>query len=170
MQEPARFKSPEYLNVLAAEASEQICRIDPDSIRTMGDGAGRGYPLEVCGLLIGRITPQGWEITSAREVPNLNTERAADRFILDPDAYRAIDRELQGSGTEIVGIYHSHPDCPAKPSPTDLDGAWDGFAYIIVSVYKQEMQDIRCWALSPEGDKFQAVQIENHTSHQSRNP
>lgn len=170
MQEPERFRSPEYLNVLAPEASEQECHLTPESIETMRTGAEKGYPLEVCGLLIGRATKGGWQITEARQVTNLNTERAADRFILDPDAYQGIDRELRGTGTEIAGIYHSHPDCPAKPSPTDLASAWDGFAYIIVSVYNREMKDIRCWALNPEGDKFQSVCIQQDPSNQSRNP
>lgn len=170
MQEPERFKSPEYLNVLAPVASEQACQLTPQSIETIRTGAEQGHPLEVCGLLIGQATQEGWRISEARQVANLNTERAADRFVLDPDAYQRIDRELRGTGSEIVGIYHSHPDCPAKPSPTDLASAWDGLAYIIVSVYNREMKDIRCWALNPEGDKFQAVQINEYPSDTSRNP
>ena len=157
MQEPERFASPAYRNVLDAEASRGVCHISTASLCEMGKSGKASYPFEACGLLIGHITEAGWQIDEARAVPNLNTERAADRFQLDPDAYREIDRSL--SGSEIIGIYHSHPDCPARPSPTDLTGAWEGFAYIIVSVQQGEACETLCWALNGTGDKFQPVTL-----------
>ncbi len=159
--EPERFRSQAYLDVLDKNSSEQTCQIETTAISAMHASAERHYPLEACGLLIGRMQTGVWHIDEAREVPNLNSERAADRFILDPDAYRKTDRELVGSGREIIGIYHSHPDCPAKPSPTDLSAAWDGFAYIIVSTCNGAAADTRCWALNASGDRFQQIDLQD---------
>jgi proteasome lid subunit RPN8/RPN11 len=158
--EPERFRSQDYLDVLDDVPAEEHCRVAATAMQNMHASASRHYPLEACGLLLGRLSTNGWDIDEAREVKNLNTERAADRFILDPQAYQAIDRELAGSGREIIGIYHSHPDCPAKPSPTDLSAAWDGFAYIIVSTCQGVAADTRCWALNDSGKRFSAVSIE----------
>jgi len=159
MQEPDRFASPAYRNVLDLEHQAGVCHVTAAALRAMCTSCEHCYPLEACGLLIGRITPDGWHIDEARAVANLNSERAADRFQLDPDAYRATDQALHGTDREIVGVYHSHPDCPARPSPTDLENAWGGLAYIIVSVYEKNTAELRCWALNARGDRFQPSPI-----------
>jgi len=160
--EPERFRSQDYLDVLDDMPAVEHCRISQSAMQSMHDSASLHYPLEACGLLLGRSSAHGWKIDEAREVANLNTERAADRFILDPQAYQATDRELAGSGREIIGIYHSHPDCPARPSPTDLSAAWEGFAYIIVSTCQGKPADTRCWAVNGSGDRFAAVGMDAH--------
>ncbi len=43
------------------------------------------------------------------------------------------EREARARGLDVVGIYHSHPDCPAVPSQFDLDHAWPVYSYIIVT-------------------------------------
>jgi len=158
---PERFHSQAYLDILDTSEAEQCCLIQPAATHVMTSSAEHHYPDEACGLLLGALTDQGWCIEEAREVTNINTERATDRFILDPATYQAVDRELRGSEREIIGIYHSHPDCPAKPSPTDLSNAWEGFAYIIVSTYQGHAIDTQCWTLSAAGDKFQAITMQD---------
>ena len=158
--EPARFRGPDYLAVLDEKPDTRVCAATTVADKAMRASAERCYPHEACGLLIGRADSAGWRIDEAFEVRNLNTERAGDRFILDPEAYQSVDKSLAGSGREIIGVYHSHPDCPAKPSPTDLAAAWEGFAYIIISTCRGKAADTRCWALNDAGDKFMAVEIE----------
>ncbi len=155
-----RFSSPAYLAVLDDAPAKTRLRISSACCARMREHAESGYPLEVCGLLVGNMDRQGWRIAQIRPVENLNRERAADRFQLDPAAYQAIDRELRGTGLEIVGVYHSHPDCPARPSPTDLDSAWEGFAYPIVSTRNGSATNILCWQLNDKGERFRAVDIE----------
>jgi len=157
--EPERFRSPEYLAVMDKKTASMQLKITPsclDSIKQQGEA---GYPDEICGLLVGCITAESWDIHEARQVTNLNNERAADRFQLDPAGYQAVDKELRGSGLEIVGVYHSHPDCPAKPSPTDLENAWDGFAYPIISICDNKSADFTCWSLNDQGNAFQQIAI-----------
>ena len=157
--EPERFRSPDYLNILDPNESTEKLLIPAACLDSMKRQGEAGYPHEICGLLIGRLESYGWNISEVRQVENLNKERASDRFELDPAAYQRIDRELRGTGMEIVGVYHSHPDCPAKPSPTDLTSAWDGFAYPIVSICDGEAADLRCWAINDSGNMFQQIHI-----------
>jgi len=50
---------------------------------------------------------------------------------------------------EIVGFYHSHPDHPAQPSPTDLEHAhWIGCSYVITAVAHGTAMDTRSFCLS----------------------
>jgi proteasome lid subunit RPN8/RPN11 len=46
-----------------------------------------------------------------------------------------VQRQARGLGLDIVGFYHSHPDCPAQWSKTDFDEAhWVGCSYIITRI------------------------------------
>ncbi|MDX8390008.1 MAG: M67 family metallopeptidase [Mariprofundaceae bacterium] len=157
--EPERFKSSAYLNVIDGTQSAQIANLTREGADLIRRVAQEGYPNEVCGLLVGQTCENGWQITDVREVNNLNEDRAADRFQLDPAGYQAVDREFSASNKEVIGVWHSHPDCPAKPSPTDLDGAWEGFAYVIVNVCDSHAVDIRCWALNEAANQFQEVMV-----------
>ncbi len=160
MDEPERFRSDAYLAVLEHGDSQQYCRFEDAALKMMQDIAEQGYPDEICGLLVGEALADGWHIHSVRQVTNLNEERAADRFQLDPAGYQALDAELRGSAQEIIGVFHSHPDCPAKPSPTDLSNAWQGFVYPIISVCEGKVAEVHCWVLSDEvsaGGKFQKL-------------
>lgn len=108
------------------------------------------YPYEACGLLVGR--DQGAESAAAETVSvvrarNLNRERPGDRYLLDPDTYLATDREARSNGLDIIGIWHSHPDCPARPSMTDLEGAWEGLSYVIVTTTEHGAGELRSWRL-----------------------
>jgi len=160
MHEPERFKSPEYLAVLDETGSSEVCHFSPSALNVMQEAAKKEYPLEACGLLIGTIN-SGWQVDEARQIENLNKERAADRFQLDPAGYQSVDRELRGTGREIIGVFHSHPDCPAKPSPTDLESAWEGFVYPIISVCNGEIANILCWALNDDGNKFRLLSVKD---------
>jgi len=157
--EPERFRSAAYTAVLDESTASAVLLIPSSCIAAMNCAAEDGYPLEICGLLIGTQSSDGWHVSDVRPVDNLNTDRAADRFQLDPAGYQAIDSALRGSGQEIIGVYHSHPDCPAKPSPTDMDSAWEGFAYPIISVCEGHTAAVRCWAVNATGDRFQAVKV-----------
>ena len=155
--EPVRFRSPEYIAVWSEQVAATSYNISKDAREAMKDMAVSGYPNEICGLLLGRIDADGWHVSEVRQVANVNTERASDRFQLDPAGYQAVDRDIRGSDVEIIGVFHSHPDCPAKPSPTDLDGAWEGFLYPIVSVCEGEVLDIRCWEPRDDTQQFHPV-------------
>jgi len=157
---PERFLSEAYQSVLAAKDSTQSCVFAASALEDMKNIAESGYPDEICGLLVGTANAEGWQVAEVRQVENINQERAADRFQLDPAGYQAIDSSLRGSGKEIIGVFHSHPDCPAKPSPTDLTSAWEGFVYPIVSVCDGQVAEVHCWVVTDEvsmGGKFQKL-------------
>lgn len=106
-----------------------------------------GHPHEVCGLLIGRLDGDRVVVERVVQAGNLNTERAHDRYQLDPADFLAADKAARADGLDIVGIWHSHPDHPARPSITDLEAAWEGYSYLIIRVTAAGAQDFRSWRL-----------------------
>lgn len=71
-------------------------------------------PLEACGLLAG-ITG---EVAAVFAVTNILA--SVMRFRMDPREQLEAFERIQAAGLELVAIYHSHPDGPGLPSPTDI--------------------------------------------------
>lgn len=107
-----------------------------------------GYPLETCGLLVGQAREDGVRVSEVTQARNLNKTRAHDRYELDPGDFLLTDERARASGREIVGVWHSHPNHPARPSETDRAAAWEGWSYVIVSVTRDGIADVRAWRLN----------------------
>lgn len=120
------------------------------------------YPEECCGLLLG-ITEGGQNVVEqAFPTVNRNEDRREDRYVIAPDDYRRAETVAQASGLDIVGIYHSHPDHPARPSQTDLERAtFPGFTYIIVSVEDGEATELTAWSLARDRSRFEPETVES---------
>lgn len=124
--------------------------ITDNVIDGMKKHAELGYPHEVCGVLIGKQ----YKISEYRECTNLNKDRAHDRYELDPVSFNHADEWARSAGLEIMGIYHSHPDHPSRPSEFDRERAWPGWYYIILSIQKGKLDNFRTWILDDTESKF----------------
>lgn len=109
------------------------------------------YPNECCGVMIGSMT-EPRIVHEFRTCKNLNTERARDRYEMDPLDMLKAQREFENGPLDIIGIYHSHPDHPSRPSQTDTDRAWPNYSYVIISVQKGTVASAHSWVLN-EGEK-----------------
>ncbi len=105
------------------------------------------YPFESCGVMIGRTGRRTVTVEDVFHARNLNVERARDHFLLDPQDHLAVDRVARRRGLDVVGFWHSHPDHPARPSTTDLEAAWEGHSYLIVSTAAFGDNVLRSWRL-----------------------
>jgi len=85
----------------------------------------RRAPLEACGLLAGK------NIRVEFTLGILNADRSPVRFRMEPRAQWRAFQHIEASGLELVGIYHSHPNGPDHPSPTDIAEAMYPVAQII---------------------------------------
>ena len=105
------------------------------------------YPYETCGLILGRIHEDSVEAIWPTLAKNLDRIRPQDRYVLDPADFLVADSQARAFGLEVVGIWHTHPDHPAIPSRTDLESAWEGYSYLILSTAKSEVVDLKSWRL-----------------------
>jgi [CysO sulfur-carrier protein]-S-L-cysteine hydrolase len=88
-----------------------------------------GLPLEACGLLAGR----GEDATVC--YPTANAAVSSRVYTVDPKGFLRADREAEGLGLSIIGVFHSHTHTAAYPSPTDVTQAPDpGWHYVLVSL------------------------------------
>lgn len=100
-----------------------------------------GYPLEACGLLVGR----GDRVH--RFVACTNEAASARIYAISGKELLRAERAAEADGLEIVGVFHSHTHSEPYPSPTDVDQAPDpGWHYVIVSL-KREAPETRCYLI-----------------------
>lgn len=93
------------------------------------------YPLECCGMLLGKTDSSGRVIISdIRNVQNRAKSFAGAYFEIDPLKVYQAEQECKEKGTDIVGFYHSHPDKMAILSEKDKKGMVPGMLYMILSV------------------------------------
>jgi proteasome lid subunit RPN8/RPN11 len=123
-----------------------------EEIRQHGEQA---YPDECCGVLLGRYSNAENSVTELYPAENVYEEDRQRRYLIPPEEYRDAQREARTKGLEVVGVYHSHPDHPARPSETDLEQAtFPGFTYVIVSVTEGTAADVTAWDLAYDRSRF----------------
>ena len=122
-----------------------------ESIRAHGRSQ---YPHECCGLILGRVRECNKVATELRPQKNTRDDSPHNRYLIAPEAMLAAEREARLSGLDILGVYHSHPDHPARPSEFDRENAVPWYSYIIVAVAGGKDGDLTCWTLSDDRSAF----------------
>lgn len=121
-------------------------RLGGDLREQLAAWARAEYPAEACGMLIGRRSGRDTLVEHVRSARNLALAR--DRYELDPADHLAFDHEAHALGAEIVGVWHSHPDRPARASESDRAGATEPWSYVILAVTAAGVVDVRSWRWS----------------------
>jgi len=95
-------------------------------------------PEEACGL-VGGI---GGE--SRLVIPVENELHSPVRFRMAPLAQLKAFDQIEAQGWELLAIFHSHPQGPSGPSPTDIaEFFYPGTAMVIASPLNRESADHR---------------------------
>ncbi len=90
------------------------------------------FPKEGCGLMIG----SDGVVQEAVPVPNSYTGPQEDFFVIDPKDLHRVDQESRERGLDVLGVFHSHPDCDAYFSKRDLEHSCPWFSYVVLSIKK----------------------------------
>ena len=110
------------------------------------------FPNECCGFMYGNDKSDTRIITEAIRVINNKEGDQRRRFEISPADYMKAERYAVQKGLTLLGVYHSHPKHPAKPSEHDLAKAMPFFSYIIVSVFDDSIEDLTSWQLNDQGE------------------
>lgn len=92
------------------------------------------YPNECCGAMLGRIGESGKLVTQAVPLENAFSGEQRERYELRPEDLMAADRAARERGLDLIGIFHSHPDCDAYFSETDLKNSCPWYSFVVLSI------------------------------------
>lgn len=125
----------------------------------------RTQPLqEVCGLLGG----SDGLINNFYPVDNVSDERRC-AFLMDPAGQICVLRIMRERGETMFGIFHSHPDTPARPSARDLQEARYADVYYFIASLQHCAPVLKAWYF--DGRQFDEVSIAmDLDDHRSQHP
>jgi proteasome lid subunit RPN8/RPN11 len=129
-----------------------------DELRAHGE---KTYPHECCGIMLGKATDDGLQVSALIRAGNTRTDSAHNRYNIAPLELVKAQREGRKAGLDIVGFYHSHPDHPAQWSQTDFAEAhWFGCAYVITATAKGKAEITNSFLLTGIGEDDKAFQLQ----------
>ncbi len=96
--------------------------------------AERTFPNECCGAMLGRTVEGTKLVTDAVLLQNAFAGAQEERYELRPEDLLAADKAARERGLDLIGIYHSHPDCDAYFSKTDLENSCPWYSFVVLSI------------------------------------
>ena len=126
-------------------------------LKQMNAHVEKAYPEEGAGFLIG---DEG-EVKEIIALSNSREDGARhNRFLFSPEDYLKAELKADGLGLSLIGVFHSHPDCPNVPSEYDREWAQPFFSYIITRVNNGKAVNSRSWRLLEDRSKYEEEEIQ----------
>ncbi len=111
------------------------------------------YPFEACGILAG----SRWNTEIF--YPMKNIDNSGEHFMMEPEEQFGVVKDIRKKKLEMIGIFHSHPATPARPSEEDIRLALTpGVVYLILSLMDKNNLVLKGFDI--EGSHVKNVKIE----------
>ena len=139
----------------------QVVRVNKTAYDVILRHVAASYPNEGAGFLLGVNEDGLTRVEVALSVENRwDPDTQGTRYLLEPHDWMRAEDEADARSLAVVGIFHSHPDHPPRPSQFDLDMALPNLAYLITSVRNGKAEETRAWRLEPERTGFASDKLE----------
>ncbi|MGP8244276.1 MAG: Mov34/MPN/PAD-1 family protein [Bryobacteraceae bacterium] len=135
-----------------------MIQVDPEPWQAMIEHARRAYPDECCGAMLGSADGDKKTVHAALALENSFAGAQAARYELRPEDLLAADKAARERRMDLIGIYHSHPDCDAYFSKTDLENSCPWYSFLVLSIQKGEFHHANSWR--PNFEQTEAAQEE----------
>ena len=135
-------------------------KISPSALSALRAHGEQSYPNEGAGFLFGHIGADETRATAILPLPNAReAEAQRNRYLISDADYLRGELAADREGLDLVGVFHSHPDHPARPSEFDREYALPNFSYIITAVQSARAAATRSWRLRPDRSTFDEEEI-----------
>jgi proteasome lid subunit RPN8/RPN11 len=135
-----------------------MIRIEPEPWAAMVANAREAYPFECCGAMLGAMDDGRKVVREALPLENAFDGVQATRYQLRPEDLLAADAAARQRGMDLIGIYHSHPDCDAYFSETDLKNSCPWYSFVVLSIQSGDFHHANSWL--PNFEQTEAVKEE----------
>lgn len=117
------------------------------------------YPLEVCGVLAGKIVDKRAFVEEYKILENIL--ESSTRFWFDERKWMETVCEFKRKGLEYIGLFHSHPDGSVLPSLADRHRMMEcpGEIWLILAYSPKKGFDICAWVISDYISSFSKVNL-----------
>jgi proteasome lid subunit RPN8/RPN11 len=137
-----------------------MIRIEKDAWARMVAHARATYPNECCGAMLGAIDDGNKIVKTAVPLENVFQGEQRSRYELRPEDLLKADREARSHGMDLIGVFHSHPDCDAYFSETDLKNSCPWYSFVVLSVRNGEFDHAHSFLPNAEQTAAKKEEIE----------
>lgn len=127
--------------------------IEPAAWDVMVSHAQKTYPNECCGAMIGAIDDSGKTVRVAVPLENAFSGEQGERYELRQEDLLRADAEARQRGMDLIGIFHSHPDCDAYFSKTDLENSCPWYSFVVLSIKNGRFDHANSFLPDPDQTK-----------------
>jgi proteasome lid subunit RPN8/RPN11 len=136
-----------------------MIRIETEPWRKMVEHARATYPYECCGAMLGTVDGDGRKVvTRAMPLENASEGEKRVHYVMRPKDMLMADQEARREGLDIVGFYHSHPDCDAYFSETDRKNSY-WYSFVVMSVRKGEFDHANSYIPNADQTDFEKEEL-----------
>ena len=136
-----------------------MIRIEPGPWQQMVAHALATYPNECCGAMLGVIEDGRKNVQAALPLDNAYQGAQASRYELRPEDLLRAERQARSRNLDLVGIYHSHPDCDAYFSETDLKNSCPWYSFVVLSIRGGAFDHANSWLPDAEQTKAESEEL-----------
>ncbi len=138
-----------------------IIEITADILRQIHAHGEFAYPEEGAGLLLGAADIDRKRVSVVMGLSNAREQAARhNRYLITPQDMLRGEQEALRLGLDVLGVFHSHPDHPNRPSDFDREWAMPWYSYVITSVQAGQAVESRSWRLEEDRSAFIEEQIQ----------
>lgn len=132
------------------------------------------YPEEGVGLLLGKDDGNSRNVLDILPLNNSQEDSARhNRYSITAQDMFEGEKEAMRRKMDVLGVFHSHPDHPNRPSEFDREWATPWYSYIITSVQQGKADESCSWRLTDDRESFIEEEIilkKETTKYVIRNP
>jgi proteasome lid subunit RPN8/RPN11 len=137
-----------------------MLKIDADLLQQIHAHGESSYPEEGAGLLLGTVSDGEKTVSAIHILENAREDTARhNRYLLTAQDYLRAEQEAARRGLDVLGVFHSHPDHPDRPSEFDREWAMPWFSYIITRIEAGKAASSRSWRLAEDRSQFDEEEI-----------
>lgn len=94
-------------------------------------------PVEACGILAGKngVVQKIYLMT--------NADNSNEHFTMLPEEQFKVVKDIRNNGLEMLAIYHTHPETPARPSKEDIRLALTPDVIYVIASLIDKQPDIK---------------------------
>ena len=138
-----------------------MLKIEDQPMREMVAHAEATYPNECVGAMIGKIENGVKTVDYALRLENSAEGSQAAYYELKPEHLLKADKAAREQGKDMIGIYHSHPDCDAYFSQTDLKNSCPWYSFVVLSIKQGKFDHANSWLPDAEQTKADKEELEH---------